>query len=122
MPRAEVIFYKEGETVLFAQWLDTLPAKVQAKCLAQISLLRLHGYELRRPISDFLRDGIYELRPVYQGVNYRILYFFAGQNIAVISHGITKESKIPAVEINRAIEHKKLFAANPKAHAWKGES
>jgi len=116
------IFYKEGQTVLFIQWLKSLPAQVQAKCLAQVSLLRSHGYELRRPIADFLRDGIYELRPVYQGVNYRILYFFAGQNIVVVSHGITKESKIPAMEINRAIERKRLFAADPKAHACKGES
>lgn len=120
MPLSEVIFYRESDTVLFDQWLSTLPAKLQAKCLSQVSLLRLHGHELRRPIADYLRDGIYELRPTYQGVNYRILYFFSGKNIVVISHGITKQSEVPAVEINRAIERKRIYQANPKAHGWKG--
>ena len=78
MPQTELLFYKEGETVLFEQWLNTLPVKVQAKCLSHVRLLRAQGHELRRPISDYLRDCIYEIRPTYQGVNYRILYFLSG--------------------------------------------
>ena len=62
----------------------------------------------------------YMLRPTYQGVNYRILYFFSGKNIVVISHGISKEADVPAAEINRAIERKKRYEANPTAHGWKG--
>jgi hypothetical protein len=115
-----MVFYREGEAVLFDQWLKTLPVKVQAKCLSQVLQLRSQGHELRRPIADYLRDSIYELRPTYQGVNYRILYFFSGKNIVVISHGISKESEVPAVEIDRAIERKKKYEANPKAHGWKG--
>jgi hypothetical protein len=79
LPQSELIFYKEGETVLFDEWLKALPVKVQTKCLSLVGLLRSQGHELRRPIADFLRDGIYELRPSYQGVNYRILYFFSGK-------------------------------------------
>ena len=120
MPQSELVFYRDGEVVLFAQWLNTLPAKVQAKCLAQLRLLRSQGHELRRPIADFLRDGIHELRPTYQGVHYRILYFFSGRNVIVISHGLSKESQIPAVEIDRAIERRRKYEANPKAHGWKG--
>jgi hypothetical protein len=60
------------------------------------------------------------LRPTYQGVNYRILYFFSGKDIVVISHGIVKEAEVPDVEIDRALEHKKKYEANPKAHGWKG--
>jgi hypothetical protein len=48
-------------------------------------MLEQQGHELRRPIADFLRDGIYELRPSVQGVNYRILYFFSGRNVVVVS-------------------------------------
>ena len=36
MPQSELVFYKEGETILFDQWLNTLPVKVQAKSLSQI--------------------------------------------------------------------------------------
>jgi hypothetical protein len=79
---------------------------------------RSEGHELRRPVADFLRDGIYELRPSYQGVHYRILYFFTGRSVAVLSQGITKEGAVPDVEINRAIERKKRFEADPKAHTY----
>ena len=77
------------------------------------------GHELRRPIPDFLRDGIYELRPTFQGVNYRILYFFSGRNVVVVSHGIAKESEVPDVEINRAVERKQRFEANHDAHTYR---
>jgi len=61
------------------------------------------GHELRRPEADLLRDGIYELRARLGTVNYRILYFFHGRNVAVLAHAITKENEIPVVEINRAV-------------------
>jgi Gp49-like protein DUF891 len=61
------------------EWLDELPGKVQLKCTARISRLAEMGNELRRPEADYLRDGIYELRASYQGINYRILYFFLGR-------------------------------------------
>jgi hypothetical protein len=105
--------------VLFEHWLNTLPVKAQAKCLAQVHLLRAQGHELRPPIADFLRDGIYELRPTYRGVHYRILYFFSGRNATVISHGLTKQSEVPAVEIKRAMERRKKYEANPNAHGWR---
>lgn len=120
MPRSEIVFYREGETILFERWLVTLPVKVQAKCLAQVHLLRSQGHELRRPTADYLRDGIYELRPTYQGVHYRILYFFSGKNVVVISHGLAKESEVPAIEIDRAVECKKRYEGNPKKYGWKG--
>ena len=100
------------------EWLRTLPAKVQDKCLAYLLRLEAQGHELRRPLAALLRDGIYELRPSYQGVQYRILYFFAGRNVIVVSHGIKKEAEVPAVEIKRAVERRKKFEANPKAHAF----
>ena len=118
-PRSEVIFYKEDEAVLVREWLKSLPIKAQKKCLTFIAQLEMQGHELRRPVADFLRDGIYELRPSYQGVHYRILYFFTGRNVAVLSQGITKEGAVPDVEINRAIERKKRFEADPKAHTYK---
>jgi hypothetical protein len=116
MPQSEILLFEEGDAVLFEKWLTTVPAKVQTKRLAYIRRLKLHGHELRPPIADFLRDGIYELRPSYQGVNYRILYFFSGKGIVVISHGISKKAEVPALEIDRAIERKRKYEANPKVH------
>ena len=118
MSQAEVIFYREDDTVPIRDWLKRQPAKVQIKCLVYIAQLEAKGHELRRPAADFLRDGIYELRPSYQGVNYRILYFFAGKSVVVVSHALKKESKVPAVEIKRAIERKGKFEAHPAVHTY----
>jgi hypothetical protein len=119
MSQSEVIFYREDDTVWVREWLKTLPNKAQRKCLTYIVQLEMQGHELRRPVADFLRDGIYELRPSYQDVQYRILYFFSGKGVVVLSHGITKEGAVPGVEINRAIVRKKRFEADPKAHTYK---
>lgn len=119
MPPSEIIFYQEGEAVLVRDWIMKLPPKVQIKCLAYIARLETTGHDLRRPIADYLRDGIYELRPSYQGVNYRILYFFTTKNLVVVSHGLKKEGAVPAIEIDRAMERKRKFEENPAAHTYK---
>lgn len=119
MPQSEVIFYQEGDAVLVRDWLRKQPRKVQIKCLAYIAQLETSGHELRRPIADFLRDGIYELRPSYEGVNYRILYFFAGKNVVILSHGLTKKGDVPAIEIDRAIERKRRYEADPALHTYR---
>jgi hypothetical protein len=119
VPRADLIFYKEGDEVPILDWLRKAPSKVQDKCFAYLGHLEAQGHELRRPVADLLRDDVYELRPSYQGVHYRILYFFSGKNVVVVSHGLKKEAEVPAVEIRRAIERKRKFEANPKAHTFR---
>jgi putative component of toxin-antitoxin plasmid stabilization module len=76
------------------------------------------GHELRRPEADFLRDGIYELRVGFGGVNYRMLYFFHGQTAAVVSHGCTKERVVPAREIELASQRKAKFDKAPERHTY----
>lgn len=81
------------------KWLGELPFKVHAKCTERIDRLAELGHELRRPEADFLRDGICELMVSYQGVHYRMLHFFAGQSLVVLSHGLTEEREVPLREI-----------------------
>lgn len=94
-------------------------AKVRHKCYVRLERLSEMGHEWRRPEADFLRDGIYELRVSLQGRNYRILYFFHGSTAAVVSHGLVKEREVPPKEIDRAIERKLRFEANPFRHTYK---
>ena len=75
--------------------------------------------KLRRPEADYLRDDIYELRASYQGVNYRMLYFFHHKLAVVVSHGLTKERAVPPREIDLAIKRKSQFDANPKRHTFR---
>ncbi len=54
-------------------------------------------------------------------MNYRILYFFHGKNVAVLAHCLTKEREIPAADLKRAIDRKKAFLANPVRHTHQKE-
>ena len=118
MPRTTVVFFINEERVCpLLEWLDRLPTKVQDKCIVRIERLAELGHELRRPEADFLRDGTYELRTSFQSVNYRMLYFFHQQTV-VISHGLTKEKKVPDREIELTIRHRKMFEKSPARHTY----
>jgi phage-related protein len=54
-------------------------------------------------------------------VNYRILYFFHGRNLAILGHALTKEDKVPKADIERAIRRKKAFEENPAQHSYSEE-
>ena len=123
MPETQVVFYQETDgEVPVLEWLTQLVKqnrKGYANCVARIGQLAASGYELRRPAADYLTDGIYELRAKHIRVQYRILYFFSGQNVAILAHAITKEEEaVPAIDIERALRRKRLFEENPEAHTY----
>lgn len=120
MPRTCVVFYQEGDgRVPVLEWLDTLPAKIQDKCVVKIERLRELGHELRRPEADLLRNGIYELRIGREGMNYRILYFFHGRVAAVLAHGLVKEREVPEKDIQAALERKRRFEQDARRHTYR---
>lgn len=123
MPQTQVVFYQETDgEVPVLEWLTRLVKqnrKGYANCVARIGQLAASGYDLRRPAADYLTDGIYELRAKHIRVQYRILYFFSGQNVAILAHAITKEEEaVPAIDIERALLRKRLFVENPAAHTY----
>ena len=122
MPYTDLYFFKDPDgSVPFRDWLDGLERKVVTKCVQRLELLTELGYDLRRPIADFLRDGIYELRFRYQNVNYRVLYFFSGSNVVIVSHGIVKERRVPPKEIDKAMARKMMVEADFDQHTFKPE-
>ncbi len=127
VPRTKVVLYREDRTTPVLDWLGALPRKARAKCQAYLLQLEEFGYELKRPVAAYLRDGIHELRPSYQGIHYRLLYFFArpGKSkaaeearIVVVAHGLMKEQAVPDAEIDRAVERKRRFEAHPERHTF----
>ena len=90
-----------------------------AKCAAVIERLEEAGHELRRPTADLLRDGVYELRARKGRVNYRLLYFFHGRNVAIVAHGLTKEAAVPRADIDCALARKRAFEADPERHTYR---
>jgi len=120
VPKTQVRFYQDADgRAPVREWLRELSQsnpKAHAKCVARIERLAEAGHELRRPEADFLRDGIYELRARKGTVNYRILYFFHGQQVAVLAHALTKEDSIPKMDIERALRRKALVLKAPHLH------
>jgi len=83
--------------------------------------LEERGHEVRRPAADYLRDGIYELRVQHRSVNYRMLYFFHNQ-MAVVSHGLTKENIVPDRDIDLALSRSAQFKHDPERHTYKEQT
>ena len=122
MPETEVLFYRDerGDAPV-VDWLRELrrtDVRPYAKCVARIRVLAQLGHELRRPVADYLRDGVYGLRIRHGHVNYRILYFFHGRAVGVLAHALTKEDRVPDVDLERAIKRKAAFQRDPEGHTY----
>jgi phage-related protein len=119
MSKTTIRIYKESDgSVPLVEWLDGQPEKVQDKFTALIELLGEKGYDLRRPHCDFLESGVYELRARYLNVQYRILYGFVAKSVVLLSHGCTKESKVPKKDIKQAVENLDRYKSNPGLHTY----
>jgi len=66
--------------------------------------------------ADDGRAPVRELRVRRGNVQYRLLYFFSGRNVAVLACALQKEDEVPDVEIDRAIERKRLVESNPSRY------
>jgi phage-related protein len=118
MPPIRIVFFVDEKGCPVLKWLDSLPKRIQAKAHVRIERLAEMGHELRRPETDYLRDGIYELRWQFQSVNYRILYFFQGRDAVVLSNGLTKEDRVPSREIDLTIQRKRMFESDPERYTY----
>lgn len=107
----EIEFYEteDGKCPL-QDYLDELPPKLLAKTLRTIDLLENNGTLLRRPYSEYIDDGIFELRTKQGSDLTRVLYFFFVGNKAVLTNGFTKKTqKTPKQEIEIARKYKKDY-------------
>lgn len=123
MPESTIYVYRDSAgRQPFLKWLDELHqknSKAYERCVFLLEQLAAFGHELRRPTADYLRDGVYELRVRHRHVNYRILYGFVGKDVVLISHGFTKEKKVPAREIDIAASRLDEYEQAPERHtAW----
>jgi len=88
------------------EFIDALPLDEQAKVFAYIDELGKQGYNLRRPLADYLKEGIYELRPKSN----RLFYFFFLKESVVFVHAIKKKTnEIPEKDIALSIKRKKYI-------------
>ena len=68
-----VNFYQEEDgSKPVAEFIRSLDAKMQAKVVSDLNRLEMLGNEARMPLSEFLEDGIFELRTKVGGNIIRI--------------------------------------------------
>ena len=123
MPEINVYFFKDAKgNAHVLDWLKNLPDNVKEKAITRLLRLKQLGYEIleNRKEAAYLRNEICELRWQMQNKHYRILFFFDGQTIAILSHTILKRTrKVPPKEINKAIHNKELYLLNREEHLVK---
>jgi len=75
----------------FESWWNGLNEDAQVAVNAYVSLLEEHGVGLGFPYSSDIKQAsnaqMRELRPIYKGVPYRVLYAFDPRRVAVLLLG-----------------------------------
>lgn len=89
------------------EFIDELSKKMQLKILSDLLVLQQLGNMVREPYSKYLEDGIFELRSKVATDAVRILYFFNGGRVVVLTNGfVKKRRKTPRKEIELAKKHR----------------
>ncbi len=97
------------------EFLDSLTNEEKVFIRRAIQRLEEFGNQLQRPYAAPLRDHIMELRKRTHQGNVRLLYFFFDGEKFIITHGFKKKSdKVPASEIDKAIEFRKDYLERVK--------
>lgn len=120
-PRTTISHYRDHRGRLpVLSWLRQLLRRDRRgypQCRAALEALEESGHELRRPVADYLREGLYELRASAGTVQYRILYFFYGKDVVVVAEGFVKTGRaVPEAEIQRALSRKQDVERAPARH------
>jgi phage-related protein len=114
-----VAFYRNAEGKCpVEEFLDSLEAKAAQKVTWVLKLLE----DLPMVPSGYFKrlsgtDGLWECRVTFGSNAYRLLCFFAGNSVVVLTHGFAKKSaKTPAHEISRAESMKRDYLQRSKNH------
>ena len=93
-------FEKSDGTYPAEEFILAQDVKMQAKLFRLISLLEDFGNDLRKPYSELLGEGIFEIRAKQGSDITRVLYFFmAGKKIILTNGFVKKTQKTPPGEI-----------------------
>ena len=90
-----------------SDFLDTLDNKMAAKLVGLMEVLEEKGLELRMPYSEYLEDGIFELRcKLGSNLTRALFFFYIEKKIIVTNAFVKKTQKTPAKEIKLAKERR----------------
>ena len=111
-----LIFYRNiSGKCLIEDFIEGLPDEDAKEVVASIAALRELGNKARRPLADYVENGIYELRARRLKKRFRVLYTFAGKRTILLLTGFVKKTKaVPAKEIKKAKVLKKEYLERVK--------
>ncbi|MDE5631690.1 MAG: type II toxin-antitoxin system RelE/ParE family toxin [Muribaculaceae bacterium] len=94
--------------------MDSLDEKVQFK-INQGLLLLATQQRLSAKFVKPIRDGLFELRTIWNGNIYRVFFIFDNGNIVVLFNGFQKKTqKTPNSEIDKALRIKAEYYGSKK--------
>ena len=98
----------------FEEFMSSLSLKEQQKVDYLISLLATQD-RLPTKFIKFIKDGLYELRVMWENNIYRVFFIFVEGNIVVLFSGFQKKTKkTPQAEIDKALKIKEAYYADKR--------
>lgn len=87
--------------------------KLKTKTLRSIKQLAILGNKAKHPLSDHIKDGIFELRTEQSNNITRVFYFFVYGSKIILTNGyIKKTQKMDISEFNKAKKYRNLYYEN----------
>lgn len=110
------IFYETRDGKRLAErFIESLDQDTQDKFIIKQRLLQDFGPQLRHPHTEYLGEGIFELRFKGKEGQIRMLFFFfSGKRIIFTNGFIKKTQRSPRKEIETAYTRRKDFLARNK--------
>ena len=107
----EIIFYrKENDRCPVEDFISKSSNHEKVEIAAHLDALSQLGFKARRPLVDYLEDGIYELRVRIVKKQIRALYFFFQGDKIVVTNAFVKKSTNPySMEIKKAKKFRSDF-------------
>ena len=99
----------------FERFMQTLTDQEQQKVKYGLLLLKSQDKVSTRFVR-YIRNGIYELRTLYNGNIFRVFFIFDDGNVVVLFNGFRKKTqKTPEREIELAIKIKESYYADKRS-------
>lgn len=99
----------------FEAFMDTLTLNEQRKVDYVVSLLATQN-RLPTKFIKYIKDGLYELRVMWESNIYRVFFIFDEGNIVVLFSGFQKKTqKTPKTEIDKAVKIREAYYADKQS-------
>jgi len=100
----KISYYSEDVTNRIMDW----PKGIKAKYLRTINLIEKHGAQLGPPLTDYLGDGLFEIRvKAKEGIARAFFCYVMDKEIIIVHAIIKKTQKTPPKELKLAKQRMK---------------